>query len=118
MTRDEALARLDQSFAQPSATPDHGVVDRESFLKAERAKLRALVIDPIAVVAVPSDWAKRYSDLRGERYEMYAVAGDGKQWLLFDPRTENFSQATGDIRSGAVELTGWASRDALAEWRG
>ena len=87
-------------------------------MAAERDKLLRLVIEPTKVKAVPSDWARSYAVLRNDSYDMFAIAGKGQSWLLFDPCTEEYALANGDPKSGILELIGFSSKDALAEWRG
>ena len=118
MTKADAVEVLKLSFSQPSATPDHGARDRERFLATEREKLFRLVIDPVKVKAVPSAWAKQYAVLRNESYEMFAIAGEGATWLLFDAATKEYALASGSLQSGSLELLGFSSPDALTEWRG
>ncbi|MGZ5044571.1 MAG: hypothetical protein ACXV8P_07250, partial [Methylobacter sp.] len=43
--------------------------------------------------------------------------GEKNHWLLYDPSNEMFSLATGTLGS-ELELIGFRSKDALAEWYG
>jgi hypothetical protein len=118
MEKEEAVAALKASLELPSCTPAVGVADREQFLTVEREKLLGLVIDPIKVSAVPTDWARKYAPLKNDRYDMFAIAGKEGSWLLLDPSTNEFALAYGDPLTGTVSLFGFSSSDALAEWRG
>lgn len=119
MTKEEAIAILEASFARPCATPDHGASDREAFLKEEKAKLLSLVIDPVEVVATTSSWSQRHGSLRESGYVMWALAGADGSWLLFEPKAAEFALAHGSLVPGQrLELVGFSSTDALAEWRG
>lgn len=119
----EGMATLDpgkallKSLSKPSSTPDYGAPDRESFLEEQREKLKSLIVTPITVTAHPSKWAKEHGEFQDDIYEMFAVAGEGENWLLYDPGTEAFSLAKGKLGSN-MELIGFRSKDALAEWNG
>ena len=69
------------------------------------------------VAATTSEWARRYGQLSEVDYEMYAIAGTGEHWLLYDSETRLFSLAQGRPDDRLV-LVGFASEDALAEWKG
>jgi hypothetical protein len=75
------------------------------------------VIHPVPVIAKTSDWARKYAALKEPSYEMFAIAGKDRSWLLFDPNTKKFALASGTIEDG-LELIGHSSDDALTEWRG
>ena len=119
MTKEEAIAVLEDSFARPCATPDYGASDREAFLIEEKKKLLSLVIEPIEVVATTSSWSQRHGSLHESSYVMWAVAGTDGSWLLFEPKATEFALAHGSLVPGQrLELVGFSSTDALAEWRG
>jgi hypothetical protein len=117
MPIEDALSALDASLAQDSSTPSLGAKDRDSFLDAEREKLRLLAIAPKKVCATTSEWARTHGEFPLKTYEMVAIAGQESSWLLFDPATKLFSLAHGSI-DGELELVGFRSGDALTEWRG
>ncbi len=117
MNRTEAIQVLEESFSRTCSTPDYSAEDREAFLDAEKNKLRELVIEPKVVVARPGDWARTHGEFPDENCEMYAVAGTGDRWLLYDPRRETFSLATGEP-GGSLVRVGFASSDAMAVWLG
>ena len=117
MDRATATASLEVSCRKGSSTPDFGAADRLEYLQAEQSQLLTLVIDPIAVMARTSEWAKSHADLQNPEYAMAAIAGVGESWLLYDTDTQLFSLACGSPASG-LELVGFASTDALFEWKG
>jgi len=106
-----------ESLSKASSTPDYGASDREVFLEKQREKLRKIIISPTSVTAHPSNWAKEHGVFQDETYEMFAVAGEGENWLLYHPDSESFSLARGKLGS-RMELIGFRSKDALAEWYG
>lgn len=112
-----AVEAFEASLAAGSSTPDYGAEDREAFLNGQRDVLRGLAIQPAVVIARPSGWAKAHGEFREASYEMIAVAGTGVRWLLFDPTSGMFSLAEGSL-DGELELIGFRSKDALAEWNG
>lgn len=117
MNKELVISILRASFARPQSTPDCGAEDRDAFLKKEQRNLLELVIEPKKITATTSEWARQYGVLRAVDYEMYAIAGTGEHWLLYDPETRLFSLAEGRLDDRLV-LVGWASDDALAEWKG
>ena len=122
MGTNDAVEALESSLAQDSATPDFGASDRIAYLNEQRAKLRALVIEPVPVVAHAGPWAQEHCGLSAEPYHMLAVAyspeGSG-QCLLYNPVTRLFSLAYGHVTDqDGVDLVGYSSDDALAEWLG
>lgn len=108
---------LRNSLSEPSSTPDYGSPDRASFLARQREKLKRLIITPVPVTAHPSKWAKEHGEFHDDQYEMFAVAGEGEDWLLYDPCNETFALAKGSL-GNEMELVGFRSHDALAEWNG
>lgn len=113
----KALTALNDSLGRDSATPHSGAEDRQAFLDSARDELRTLVIDPVMVTVLTSDWGREYGELKAPCYEMVAVAGRDKQWLLYDPVSTLFSLAIGEL-TGELVLVGYRYDDALAEWRG
>lgn len=119
MTKEEAIAVLEASFSRPCATPDYGASDREAFLREEKEKLLSLVIDPVEVIATTSGWSQKHGSLREPSYAMWVLAGADESWLLFEPKSAEFALARGGFMPGQqLELIGFSSTDALAEWRG
>jgi hypothetical protein len=118
----DAIPALEASLAKDSATPSMGAQDREVYLQEQRADLRTCIMEPVLVVARASAWAQQYCGLNAEPYSMFAVAyykGQVGQCLLYNPENGLFSLAYGHIDDPAgVELVGYASKDALAEWLG
>lgn len=122
MSRDAAILALEMSLKGDSSTPNLGSGDRVSYLQEQRALLRACFVEPIAVKARASAWAQKYCGLRIEPYQMVLVAyhSDGAgHCLLYNPETSLFSLAYGHPdNSKGLELIGYSSPDALAEWLG
>ncbi len=118
MNKEEAIAKLEESFAMPSSTPGGGEGEsREQFLTKERKTLLSLVIEPKPVNAKAGEWVRKYGTFQNEQYKMIAIAGFGKHWLLFNPENNEFALAEGEL-DGELNLVGFSSNDALAEWRG
>ena len=113
----EAEIEFEKSLLRDSSTPDHGAANRHAFLDQERTELRSLRITPRAVTALTDDWAREFGEFEHDRYEMIVIAGENRSWLLFNPDTRLFSLANGEL-DGRLFLVGFASDDALAEWRG
>lgn len=57
--------------------------------------LEVIVVASPMCLATTSEWARRYGELREVDYEMYAIAGTGDHWLLYDSETRLFSLAQG-----------------------
>jgi len=68
---------------------------------------------------VATEWAIKYvGGWDSEPRDFAALARSGEKWLLYDPRTSNFSVAIGSELKQPLGLLGFASGDALAEWLG
>ena len=123
MSNEEAIQALHDSLAADSSTPSTGPSDdRDTYLREKRAELLACVIEPVTVVARAGDWAQKHCGLGAEPYLMVAVAyADSKvgSCLLYNPENGLFSLAYGhpDATEG-LDLVGYSSADALAEWLG
>lgn len=116
----EALEALEASLRRPSATPTLEPTDSETYQEKKRAELRRHIITPRLVRAASSKWAKQYAGGTDAVRTMIAIAQrDGKQCLLYDPESKEFSLAMGDIAQDVpLELLGFSSDDALGEWLG
>lgn len=117
MDRSEAISKLEDSFKKPCATPNTSQLPYEEFLTKEKDKLLSLVIEPIKVSAYAGAWAREYGVFKCEENTMYVIAGTKNSWLLYNPENGHFALANGNP-SGRLELVGFSSSDALAEWRG
>lgn len=122
MGKIDAIQALELSLSQDSATPTLGGPDRQTYLSEQRARLRSCIIEPTPVVARAGEWAQKYCGLTAEPYNMIAVAfspGTVGCCLLYNPATGMFSLAYGHIHDVAgLDLVGYSSTDALAEWLG
>ena len=122
MSNDDAIRALHASLAADSSTPSMGRSDRAAYLREKRAELLACVVEPVAVTAHAGEWAQQYCGLSADPYPMVAVAyADGKvgHCLLYNPQTGLFSLAYGHLDgAAALDLVGYSSADALAEWLG
>ena len=122
MTNDDAVQALKASLATDSDTPNTGRSDRATYLREERSALLTYAIKPVFVVAHAGDWAQRHCGLSAEPYHMVAVAycSDGVgRCLLHNPKTGMFSLAYGHLDDPeGLDLVGYSSIDALAQWLG
>ena len=117
MNKEDANSLLLESFSKGSSTPINGAKNRDEFIKSENERLLELVIEPTPVIAQTGEWVKKYGEFDKDKYEMIAIAGRGDNWLLYNPETKMFSLSYGEL-NGKITLIGFASDDALAEWRG
>lgn len=119
MTADDARRILEESFAHPTPTPSRRL-DRGAYIEEHKTALRRLLIDPVLVTAVAGDWPQRYvAGTKNEPRPFYAIARNDTTWLLYDPTTKVFTKASNASESsGSLELIGFESTDALAEWLG
>ena len=122
MNRSVVLAVVEVSLSRPTGTPNTSNLPRDVFIEEEKVKLRASLIDPIRVLAYPSEWAIEQCGLKDEVYDFVAVASEGDggiYWLLLDPATNNFYKACrSDEGDAKMYLLGYHSDDAPTEWRG
>ena len=112
-----ATRAFEASLRRQSSTPDYGASSREDYLAKEVEKLRGLATEPRSVRACARGWAADHGDFAAGEYEMVVVAGEGSSWLLYDEESDAFCQARGDLE-GELQLVGFRSKDALAEWLG
>ena len=117
MNKTDVVELLTESFSKGTSSPFVGVENRAECVRIENEKLLNLAIDPVKVTAYTNEWVRKHGEFPAERYEMYAIAGKELGWLLLNPETECFSLAEGNISEKLI-LIGFASDDALAEWRG
>lgn len=117
MNKADVLELLTESFTKGTSSPFPGVENRDEHVKIENEKLLYLAIEPVRIIAHTDEWVRKYGEFPDEKYEMYVIAGKDPDWLLFNPETNCFSLAKGKINEKLV-LIGYASDDALAEWRG
>lgn len=118
MTAEEVSARLEESLAIPNAdssawSPPHA--DRDAYLDAKRAELRAARVVPHDVTFHPGDEAALLGPWEDREYTLVVVARSGPDVLLFDPGTMLFTLGLVDAGGGCT-VTGYSSGDALAEW--
>ena len=119
MKSDEALRLLDESLSRPSSTPTLGGEDRDQYLYRQREALRSCVIEPVLIKATASTWAKEQCGLPDVEFEMLALVHQERNWLLLNPDTKEFFLAYGNHPDNdRIELLGFSSDDALAEWLG
>ena len=119
MNRLDALAAIEASLARPCATPCTWREDRDTYIEEEKAKLRACLIEPVAVQAIASAWAQQHCGQTGDTKSMYAIAHRESAWLLYEPDTGMFALAFDlNAQPGSLSLLGFSSSDALAEWLG
>lgn len=117
MNKADIVELLTESFKNGTSSPFVGVENWDDCVRIENEKLLSLAIEPIKVTAHTNEWVRKHGEFPGEKYEMYVIAGKEPDWLLFNPETECFSLAKGKISEKLI-LIGFASDDALAEWRG
>lgn len=117
MTRAEASAILEGSFSRPTSTPSYEH-ERPLFLEQQKDRLRARLIEPIKISAVPSQWSQEHMGLDGEVGDFVAIAARESEWLLYSESTGQFWKAVGRTDSPPLELIGHSSDDALCEWYG
>ena len=113
-----ALLALEASLSSPSSTPCTWASDQEAYINEQKASLRASLISPRTVLAVGSVWAQKYAEADDQEREFVALASSGESWLLYCPRTGQFTKAFGSPDSRVLSLLGFSSEDALAEWLG
>ena len=119
MTRQEALAIVEESLARPSATPNTSELPRDQFLAREREKLRACLVEPFSVSARPGEWAMKHAGFEDREYFLVAVAKSESSWLFYDPASRLFYKGWSNKENGEkFFLFGFYSHDALAEWNG
>lgn len=116
MNRADARIAIERSLAKESATPTPGTDNRDAYIREKARELRVALIEPVSVRIVGESFeygAKR--DL--EQTALFAVAHQGRNWLVYSPERDLFSLAFG---TDPMELSilGFASDDALAEWLG
>jgi hypothetical protein len=117
MNKADVVELLTESFSKGTSSPFVGVENREERVRLENEKLLDLIIEPVKVTARTNEWVRKFGEFSGEKYEMYVIAGKDQDWLLFNTDTECFSLAKGKLDEDLI-LIGFASDDALAEWRG
>jgi hypothetical protein len=119
---DLAIDALNASLARDSATPCTWRPDRDAYLEEMRAELRALIIEPVPVDAYAGEWAQKYCGLAAGPHKRLAVAHSWQgvgQCLLYESETGLFSLAYGHPGDPkGLDLVGYSSDDALAEWLG
>jgi len=123
MSKDDAIRALHESLAADSSTPTlRRSDDRDAYLRDKRAELLACVIEPVTVVARAGEWAQKHCGLSAEPYLMVAVAYAHSKvgsCLLYNPENGLFSLAYGHPEAAeGLDLVGYSSADALAEWLG
>ena len=116
MTRDDAIALLEASFARGSASPLLET-DRDAELRRLQAELLADAIEPrpakIGGAAFPDGGLLAL--LHGEA--PLVIAHRDTHWLGWLPGRQVFFLAHGP-EPGRLDAMGFCSADALAEWRG
>src|SRR5262245_9006290 len=90
--------------------------DRNEFLDEGRSDLSKWLVEPYQVLVTPDSTARRFGDWEDRPYAMFVVAKtDKNSVLLLNSETGYFSLGSFDA-SGGVQILGYSSDDALAEW--
>ena len=113
---------VELSLSRPTRTPNTSELPSEVFIEQEKARLRASLIDPMQVLAYPSEWATAQCGLADKAHDLVLTANEGDggiYWLLLDPATNNFYTAWRNGEGNEkMYLLGYHSDDILTEWRG
>jgi hypothetical protein len=116
MDRDEALRIVDESLSRTVPGAYVRRSDTHTYFGELKARLRALVIDPIPVTAVASDYAQKWLNRPNTIRPMVALARSERQWLLYDEQARVFEVAHGDPAYGPLSLLGFEEEEALDAW--
>jgi hypothetical protein len=116
MKKEEAISAIRESLSRGSSTPCTWREDRDAYIKEKSDELYKDVIEPIPVTVGGEafDYGT-YSELQGK--EIFCIARSGNNWLLYIPELGHFSLAFGE-NQGSLNILGFSSEDALAEWLG
>ena len=116
MDRATAEKILDGSLARGSNTPIPAGSDASEYLEAHAHRLRRAAIDPVEVKITDACFEKEWAEGLKEK-KVYGIAKDDDHWLLFIEETGEFALAFG-ASPLSLNLLGFSSTDALAEWLG
>ena len=116
MNREIALQAIEVSLARGSGTPCTWREDRDAYIAEQSERLRACVIDPVRVQVANSEFKSEVTSEIQDR-ELYAVAHDANNWLIYTPDSSEFALAFGES-ADSLTFMGFYSADALAEWLG
>jgi hypothetical protein len=114
MTVDEARSLICDSIQRGSKTPILGGKSRELYMQEETDALLSYVIEPISVTVTGQGFGDGLVDFLA-KHPPIAIARAREHWLLYLPHSS--VQAYGwDAHS--LNVLGFHSTDALAEWLG
>jgi hypothetical protein len=90
--------------------------ERDAFLNERRSDLINSLVDPYCVMVTPDASARIFGQWEERPYTMFVVAKTDKNTvLLLNSENGCFSLGSFDA-AGVVQILGFSSNDALAEW--
>ena len=116
MDRSEAVKVISESLSKGTSSPFVGFPDRDEAVREAGEALLSDVLEPFKVAVTAASFPE-YDFVEFSGSEVYAIAGDCKHTLLFSPTLGKFALGWGE-NPEAMTMLGFASDDALAEWRG
>lgn len=116
MNRESAMRAVRASISRGSCTPCTWRADRDAYISEKSSELLGFVIDPVPV-RIASEIYNYGAKEQLAKSALFAIANSSQKWLLYAPDTDQFSLAFGSSPE-ALEILGFSSNDALAEWLG
>ena len=116
MKRLEAIEKIKKSLSEGSNTPCTWRSDRENYISEMSEELLSRVIDPVRVKITSASFPE-YAYTEYQDLSVWAVARSEKNWLLTPDSKQEFALGFGE-NSQNIEMHGFSSSDALAEWLG
>ena len=116
MDRAQAVSLISASIAKGTGSPFVGVEDRDAAVEEAGRNLLSDVIEPYQVRVTSASFPE-YDFEQFSSCSVYAIAGQADHLLLYCPSSGKFALGWGEDHQ-EIQMLGFATGDALAEWRG